>query len=99
MNNLSTFKNTGKFVCEKSGLYLVAVHIYSTTNSAVSYIYKNGNIVSRLFIGRFSGSFGNTGTGVVSLGLQTGDVVWIQASSSMYVHNNQYSCLTIIKLK
>ena len=98
ITKLSEFRSSGKFICEKKGLYLISVYMYSDTNGAQYYIYKNRHIVSKLYIGTHSIGWAHTGTGVVSVDLQVGDAVWIKVPLSLSV-GIQYSCLTIVKIK
>lgn len=44
IRHLSAYTNTGKFICEKKGVYLFS-SILSTTNSAEYYIRMNGKVI------------------------------------------------------
>lgn len=49
INNLSTFKNNGKFVCEKKGIYLVSVTMTvrsSDSDSAFCIMHNGFNLCS-----------------------------------------------------
>ncbi|VDI23363.1 Hypothetical predicted protein, partial [Mytilus galloprovincialis] len=79
INNLSTYQSSGKFVCEKEGLYLFSVSIYSSSNNANFCMYLNGNAISYTWIGYNSNapsSMQNTGTVVNALQLRLNDSVW-----------------------
>ncbi|VDI69474.1 Hypothetical predicted protein, partial [Mytilus galloprovincialis] len=73
-NNLATFTNTGKIICEKSGLYMITVSIISSTTSTEFKIVLNGIMITR---NRFvDGGQWHTGTTALVLQLHVGDKVW-----------------------
>ncbi|CAC5357707.1 unnamed protein product [Mytilus coruscus] len=41
IDNLDTFKSSGKFVCEIPGLLYISAHIYTITQSRAFYVRKN----------------------------------------------------------
>lgn len=51
INDLAAFKSTGKFVCERKGLYMISSSIRSDSNDAHYYIYLNGNAISYTITG------------------------------------------------
>ncbi|XP_076071317.1 uncharacterized protein LOC143042749 [Mytilus galloprovincialis] len=97
INNLSTFKSTGKFVCKHNGLYMISVSIMSNTNGARFYIYLNGNSISSTYIANQEKGWWHTGTVVVSRQLKINDMLWVQ-TNGIFVHST-YSQLTIMKVK
>lgn len=102
INNISAFKNNGKFVCEKEGLYLFSVSMESFTNNAKFLIYLNDNVISYTMIGYNSNipsAMKNTGTAVHALQLHLKDSVWVQYSNSYYTTTGDGSSFTIVKIK
>lgn len=101
INNLALYKGTGKFTCEKGGLYLISVSIFSTTNNAAYYIYLNGNVISYTRIAYLSSrpSMEHTGTAVVALQLRHNDSVWVYYPTTYHIQGSLWSTFTIIKLK
>lgn len=99
INNLSDFKSTGKFVCGKSGLYMISVSIMSYTSGAQFVIVLNGKGISSTYISFHDGNKWHTGTDVIAEQLQIGDNVWVQSTSNMFINNGLYSSFTIIKVK
>lgn len=97
ISNLSAVNNTGKFVCEKSGIYMVSVSIMSNTNTARFYIYLNGNRISSTYIGQHSGWW-HTGTVVIARQLQIGDSLWVQ-TNGIHINQGLDSSFTIVKVK
>lgn len=102
IGNVNNFKSSGKFACEKPGLYLIGVYILSYTKSSEFRIMKNGIMVSRVYVRPPLNSANDnyhTGTGVIAVQLNVNDTLNIGASSTMEVYGGGYSCLTIIKVK
>ncbi|CAG2244885.1 unnamed protein product [Mytilus edulis] len=97
INNLLTFKSTGKFVCEQTGLYMISVSIMSNTNGAIFFIYLNGNRISTTYIATQDKGWWHTGTTVVAVQLKIDDRLWGQTNET-YVREI-YSDVTIIKVK
>ena len=46
INDLSSFRNDGRFICEKSGLYIISTSIMSTTSDAEFSIFVNNDEVA-----------------------------------------------------
>lgn len=100
LNGISEFKTTGKFTCEKAGLYLISVHIASSVSGAAYHIKQNNVLLSHVYVGDHpSYDWSYTGTGTVTVQLQSGDLVWVQAGSSFYVYGGWYSCMSFVKIK
>ncbi|CAC5357457.1 unnamed protein product [Mytilus coruscus] len=93
--DMAAIRTTGKFTCEKGGVYHISVVINTPTDHASFSIYMNGNSVSKLSIS--SDSHVDTGTSVVALELQIGDIVWVQADTDTHVYFH-WSCMTVVKL-
>ncbi|XP_063396750.1 uncharacterized protein LOC134681185 isoform X2 [Mytilus trossulus] len=102
INNLPTYKSTGKFVVEKEGLYMISVAIYSKTNDAYYCIYLNGNVISYTKIAHTSSppsSMSHTGTVVVVRQLRPNDSLWVYFPGNYYTEGGVWSTLTIVKIK
>ncbi|CAG2249634.1 unnamed protein product [Mytilus edulis] len=46
INNIATFKSSGKFVCEIPGLYYISAHIRTNSGSNGIYVRKNSNYIA-----------------------------------------------------
>ncbi|VDI22108.1 Hypothetical predicted protein [Mytilus galloprovincialis] len=96
IDNLSSFKTTGKFNCTKDGLYVVSVWLLAQTASYGDhvYIYKNTEILTYTFIK--NSQYYDTGPATAAVELKMND--------KLYVHFDQGkvdsygSCMTIIKI-
>ncbi|XP_063448446.1 uncharacterized protein LOC134727979 [Mytilus trossulus] len=99
ITNLSSYKNTGKFTCEREGLYLISASVMSYTSGAQYYISLNGNIISYTRIGDHIGNNYFTGAVTITRELNPNDQVWLYASGTIYLVGDLYSKLTIIKIK
>ncbi|VDI22603.1 Hypothetical predicted protein [Mytilus galloprovincialis] len=99
INNLSTYKSSGKFVCESSGLYLMSVSIASYKNGNPQYgIILNGNFISLTEGGYQSGANWRTATSVVSRYLYVNDTIWVYARTDIYIAASIWSQFTILKI-
>ena len=100
INNLATYRSTGKFVAEKTGLYLISVAIASATGAAGYYIMKNNTEISKTEIGYFTTyGYWHTGTVVVSVQLELNDYIWIKPNKPWHMEGHRWSQLSIVKLK
>lgn len=96
ITNISAFKSSGKFICEKEGLYLTAASVASSQSS--SFCINNGNTrVSCTENGIFSGSYWHSGTSVAILHLKVNDNVHVV--SSYVVEASYWTQFTLIKIK
>lgn len=101
--NLSTFKNTGIFTCEREGFYLLigSVTAGSTSDAGFDFYKNNRQTTGHIYIGESSTSTReyNSGTGSLLLELKIGDKVYIQTiQSDMNVYES-LSLFTVIKIK
>ncbi|VDI60907.1 Hypothetical predicted protein [Mytilus galloprovincialis] len=102
INNLPTYKSTGKFVVEKEGLYLISVDIFSKTNGAYYQIYKNSIVISDTRIAYYRSPpsvMQHTGTVVVVRQLRPNDSLWVNFPGNYYIYAGVWSTLTIVKMK
>lgn len=100
VNNISSFRTSGKFNCEIDGLYLISAFIDTNSNYGYYHVYKNGITIGTTVFNYISSSdsIENTGTAVVTVELDIGDTVRIQTGRSMNVVSGLRSCFTIAKL-
>ncbi|CAG2221557.1 unnamed protein product [Mytilus edulis] len=102
MSNLSSYKSTGKYICEKAGLYLISASIRTNTNNGYFDMYLNGNKISSTVI---SYNHNNptymyfTGTVVQAIQLRANDSMWVYSPNSAMVQSGLWSTLTILKVK
>lgn len=94
--NISAFKNTGKFFCEKEGLYLMAATVAS--NEYSNFCINQGNTrVSCTEIGQHSGNAWHSGTSVATLNLHVNDSISIVTSRS--IESAPWTQFTLIKIR
>lgn len=97
IRNISSFKITGKFVCEKSGLYIVSVSIELDNNSAECQVYVNGKIFTKNY--KYGNSYWLSTSASITIELKTNDSVWVQiAGTATDVRGDMHSRFTIIKI-
>lgn len=102
MSNLSSYKSTGKYICEKAGLYLISASIRTNTNNGYFDMYLNGNKISSTVI---SYNYNNptymyfTGTVVQAIQLRANDSMWVYSPNSATLKSGLWSTLTILKVK
>ncbi|VDH98585.1 Hypothetical predicted protein [Mytilus galloprovincialis] len=101
--HLTSFKSSGVFVCEVPGLYHIPVVILSYTHDAQFIIYKNDIELMRGYTNDYytgNGDYWQSNAAIVVTELQKGDRIDIKPSyKNMYIYGNNYSCLTIVKVK
>ncbi|CAC5395879.1 unnamed protein product [Mytilus coruscus] len=95
INNLHTFKSSGKFVCEIPGLYFISVHIRTSNQNYYFHVRKNNMLVPS----------SKSDSGDTASTNQISAVVGFQLNDALYVYANNvrievsYSCLSIMKVK
>ena len=98
INNIESFKSTGKFTCETPGLYFVSANLWADCNSCGFYLRKNGVIISYGATTYFRSGDGVSGSGINA-------VVEAQKNDQFYFDPNgssirkTWSCITIMKMK
>lgn len=101
ISNLAAYKSTGKFVCERKGLYMISSSIMAKRNGASYYIYLNGQEMSETYISYATSNpsdIYHTGTVVFTLQLLPNDSVWIH-NPGYEMSGALHSTLTIVKVK
>lgn len=99
-NNLS-YKSTGKFICERSGLYLISPSIISRKNNARYYLYLNDKAILNTYISYNSDNPSATeitGMIVLTLQLNPNDSVWVKNDVTA-ISIGLWSTFTIVKVK
>lgn len=102
ISNVDSFKSSGIFKCEISGLYFITATTLSTSSYAEFSIYVNGQRLERILFQVARPDIGDyqSGTGILAIKLSVGDTVMIKTGTGMYVYGQEnLSCVTIIKLK
>ncbi|XP_071181351.1 myosin-11-like [Mytilus edulis] len=102
INDLSSYKSTGKFTCETGGIYLISASIMSQTNDAYYHIILNGTTISATNIGYSSSSpltMHHTGSVVLARQLRPNDSVWVSSNGNNYMFGGMLSTFTIVKVK
>ncbi|CAG2198137.1 unnamed protein product [Mytilus edulis] len=101
LNNLSAYKNTGKFVCETKGLYMISPSIMADQTGAQFYIYLNGKVISETYIVYNSNNPSTmryTGTVVLVQQLLPNDSLWVY-NPGYHLNGGIYTTFTIVKVK
>lgn len=93
INNIDTFKSSGKFVCEIPGLYFISVHIRTRTTSTAFYVRKNSVTIATSMSDSGNDHSTNPISAVVELQLK--DTLYISSQHFIY---SSYSCLSIVKV-
>ncbi|XP_071136744.1 uncharacterized protein [Mytilus edulis] len=95
IDNIDTFKSSGKFVCKIPGLFYISAHIFTTTPTHAFYVMKNGIVIASSASDSDSSYSTNPISAVVELQLK--DTLYI--STSTHSIRGTFSCLTIMKVK
>lgn len=102
VRDVNSFKTTGRFVCERQGLYLISAQIMSTTKGAEYRIIQNDQELALVQIVPFHDSDAHnyhTGTGLAVVHLNQNDQIWIEVRHfDMHIFGHE-SCLNIIKVR
>lgn len=102
ISNHSEYKRTGKFICERNGLYMISASITSDKTGAYYTIYLNGKPMSETYIVHNSNNpsiMRYNGAVVLALQLSSNDSVWVYKSGSSTAYGGLWSTLTIVKIK
>ncbi|XP_063399467.1 uncharacterized protein LOC134684118 [Mytilus trossulus] len=99
--HLTSFKSSGVFVCEVSGLYHISVVIMSSTNYAFVKISKNSKELIKGNINNYNAEnqkYHQSNAAIVVTELQKGDSIDIKPGNKDMMIHSDYSCLTIVKV-
>lgn len=97
LSDLSNFVSSGKFTCEKSGLYLIGVTVMSSSRYDSRYdIYKNDASLMPYFVTQ--SNVCGSASGTVFIRLNVNDTVYTKTGTSdMNVHD-LWSSFSILKI-
>ncbi|CAC5421385.1 unnamed protein product [Mytilus coruscus] len=94
----SSFKNTGKFVCEKSGLYIVSASMEMNYDFSEFHIDVNSKVFTKN--SKHNSDYWHSTSVSIAIELNTNDTVWIQIShTSANIRGDLHSRFTIIKIQ
>lgn len=94
INNIETFKSSGKFVCEIPGLYFISVHLRTNTKNNAFYVRKNDIVVATSASDADDTYSNNPISAVIKLQLK--DTLYVDAPVIRVL--STYSCLSIMKV-
>ena len=98
VQNLTLFKQTGIFTCERKGLYMFFSNIVSSSEYAYfSWYINNSNYLSTIYTSNRDQLFYQSDSGMVTVELAVGDTVSFKSLYQSTVENR--SCYTLIKIK
>lgn len=97
---MSAMGLTGKFKCEKKGLYLISAYLMTETPEYVEFqLFMNGGRLSSISFPQItSGSKYRTSTFLTIRYLNLNDVLYVRAASVVSVYYDEYSCLSFLQL-
>lgn len=103
INNIDLFKTNGTFVCEKEGLYYIALSMTSYTAGAMFTVYLNDKDVSTTYIGIFNTKIEHTAAASLALELKVNDVLMVKIENGLYImsylYGGLYSRITLVKIR
>lgn len=98
IGTLSSFKNSGKFMCVKSGLYIVSTTIETNNNGAEFHIYVNRKLFTKTYKYDKDGWWHSTSVAIV-IELNINDTIWVQIGAiRTRIRGDLHSSFTIIKI-
>ena len=100
--NVTNFRTNGRFICERSGIYLVSVSIMANDNGndAEFFIRKNNQTIAHVDIGEHSGyNWWYSGTAVVAEHLEVNDSIWVDIDGNFNVYGGTCCFLSLVKVK
>lgn len=102
VKNPTSMKSSGKFVCEKEGLYLIAVSIASKDQYPYFCTMKNAIELSCTDVGQTSSSSSElwkSGSSIIVNHLSVNDEVWIRPDQLKSIETENWSQISIVKIK
>ncbi|CAG2242332.1 COL8A [Mytilus edulis] len=93
INNIATFKSSGKFVCEIPGLYYISAHIRTNSGDYGFHVRKNNDYIAYSITDAGLSDSTNPISAVVEL--QVKDTLYVETSATIY---STYSCVSIVKV-
>ncbi|CAG2214434.1 unnamed protein product [Mytilus edulis] len=99
ISDITSFKTTGKFVCEFPGLYFISSYIRTNDVARAYYLIKNGGIISSSATTAWPGSTGLTTTSIsAAVDCQKNDELYLLFTTSITI-DSSWSCFTVLKIK
>lgn len=93
---LSALGTSGKFKCEKAGLYLISAFLMTNTKGHVEFhLLKNSNIIASFFM---SVNVYQTSTISILQHLEINDIIYIRPLTNAFVFGGTLSCLSFLQL-
>lgn len=100
ITNTTNFRNSGKFTCEKNGIYLISASIMSYTSDAEMFIYRNNERIAHTELGDHpSHSWWHSGTAVVAQRLGVSDTIWVAIDVNLAAYGGKSCYLSIVKVQ
>lgn len=99
-STVSALGNSGKFKCEKAGLYLLSASLMTLTKTYVE-IQMHRNNGEQLAIFPFpeiTGKSHRTNTFLFLQHLNMHDILYMQAHTTASIYGNQWSCISFLQL-
>lgn len=96
---VTALSSSGKFKCEKPGLYLISAFIMSGSTGYTRFnFYRNNDMVSAFFPSVDSGNY-QTSTFLILQYLDINDSLYIKTEQNVKIWgNNLYSCISFLQL-
>ena len=96
ITHIDAFKTSGKFTCERSGVYLIAAFVQSNTHENGFTIAKNNQGIADAF-DSLTGEY-ETATAIVIESVTVNDTISIHSRRAMKIFNSYESCLSILQV-
>lgn len=98
ISDITSFKSTGKFVCEFPGLYFISSYIRTNDGAHSYFLKKNSDTISYSATTIWPGSTGSTTTGIsAAVDCQKNDELYLLLSTSISIQST-WSCFTVLKI-
>ncbi|CAC5400068.1 unnamed protein product [Mytilus coruscus] len=93
---LADIRNKGYFICEKPGIFLIAISLVTHSPGKIVKLYKNSLFVTQI---RLTHDYiDETTTLTLLLQLNIGDTLSLKAAGDVHIHGKEYSEQTILKI-
>ncbi|XP_071139135.1 uncharacterized protein [Mytilus edulis] len=96
---LTDMANSGKFRCEKAGLYVISG--FFMTDSKVYArldLYKNDESIAKTYLSVTAGYSFQTSTILILQYLNINDTIYVKSGRTMKVYGDTYSCISFLQL-
>lgn len=99
-STVSALGNSGKFKCEKAGLYLLSASLMTNTKTYVEIQMhrNNGEQLVVISFPEITGTSYRTNTFLVLQHLNMHDILYMQAQHTAYIYGNFMSCISFLQL-